>query len=669
MPKETSWVGLSQLKSLHFLSKFCILPFILLSELNHWTNLELTLNVGTSVTICLLDKYPLISTPKPCNFLLLFPLLVFFGLELLVDWPIAFNLSRLSGNRFSGSIPTELNEASSLSFLELGSNGFSTIPDYSSFPSFYSDFVDTQCHPCDSNPCLYGANCTENLGDCSFQCECYPGFSGSICETVDFCGPSPCRNGGSCTNNGDSFSCNCPTGWTGDTCITPDFCAAGPCAEGSTCVNEPDRFSCICPLGFNGTRCESFFPFLSPPFCFCFCFFLSASSLVQPLSFFLFFPPTSSRYLQFGPLCWGIHLRWFGNHISLRLSHKQLWASVSMYFFLLLKNISPNIRATNTMNSFWCLLCFSLCEWTMHPSQQHIFLWMRPLLHGWHMWSTRGLFLSCCCYHRWPVSVLPLHSPLSWCRFGWNRESRRPFHPPNNYHRISPSQRRQRKRLHQHPFFWLSNNDPRIILLPVLYCPNRFPSGRHCHGTGRIPNPCWRWLGRVKSYIGLNMELEDLRFKWANPSPWRQPSFTIWVVPCDSFVWWNQPLSLHQRPEGNRFALTLSLLHLSHPLPLLRCLLWRLCFVLLCLVRFRCEHPTHRSVRLKIRSGSGGKEKKGGWKKKRKRKKKKESSALFPPFFPSSSFIACKLVCLWFRRRHGRVVSQQQKVAEILFET
>ena len=32
------------------------------------------------------------------------------------------------------------------------------------------------------------------------------------------CESSPCENGGTCTNNGDSFSCECAKGFEGNTC-------------------------------------------------------------------------------------------------------------------------------------------------------------------------------------------------------------------------------------------------------------------------------------------------------------------------------------------------------------------------------------------------------------------------------------------------------------------
>ena len=39
------------------------------------------------------------------------------------------------------------------------------------------------------------------------------------------CVDHPCKNGGSCSQVGDTFKCDCITGWTGATCETGEaFC-------------------------------------------------------------------------------------------------------------------------------------------------------------------------------------------------------------------------------------------------------------------------------------------------------------------------------------------------------------------------------------------------------------------------------------------------------------
>ena len=37
---------------------------------------------------------------------------------------------------------------------------------------------------------------------------------------IDDCSPSPCENGGTCTDLVDDFSCDCAAGFTGFTCET-----------------------------------------------------------------------------------------------------------------------------------------------------------------------------------------------------------------------------------------------------------------------------------------------------------------------------------------------------------------------------------------------------------------------------------------------------------------
>ena len=58
----------------------------------------------------------------------------------------------------------------------------------------------------------------------------------NIIRTLDLlsepCDSSPCENGGTCTNNGDSFSCECAKGFEGETCsgtkINPKITTALP---------------------------------------------------------------------------------------------------------------------------------------------------------------------------------------------------------------------------------------------------------------------------------------------------------------------------------------------------------------------------------------------------------------------------------------------------------
>jgi hypothetical protein len=109
---------------------------------------------------------------------------------------------------------------------------------------------------CNPNPCLNG-DCEDRVND--FNCECYDGFAGELCELPleDDCTPNPCLNGGTCNDDEDGFECDCPDGFGGRRCeVQRDPCAPNPCQNGGLCIDQMVDFLCACPAGFAGERCQ-----------------------------------------------------------------------------------------------------------------------------------------------------------------------------------------------------------------------------------------------------------------------------------------------------------------------------------------------------------------------------------------------------------------------------
>ncbi|XP_068597166.1 delta-like protein D [Brachionichthys hirsutus] len=106
-------------------------------------------------------------------------------------------------------------------------------------------------------PCQNGATCT-NTGQGSYTCSCLPGYTGASCEIqVSECSGSPCRNGGSCTDNDNGYACSCPPGFYGNNCaLSANSCADGPCFNGHCADNPEGGYFCQCPMGYAGFNCE-----------------------------------------------------------------------------------------------------------------------------------------------------------------------------------------------------------------------------------------------------------------------------------------------------------------------------------------------------------------------------------------------------------------------------
>nr|XP_026487801.1 protein eyes shut [Vanessa tameamea] len=70
------------------------------------------------------------------------------------------------------------------------------------------------------------------------------------------CLSSPCLNGGTCSDRGDSYACSCANGWIGNHC-NQSVCDHNPCQSGGSCIPHPGSgFLCLCPYGKHGIFCE-----------------------------------------------------------------------------------------------------------------------------------------------------------------------------------------------------------------------------------------------------------------------------------------------------------------------------------------------------------------------------------------------------------------------------
>lgn len=131
-----------------------------------------------------------------------------------------------------------------------------------------------QADPCASNPCANGGHCVPF--EAHYICRCTAGFHGANCkQDVNECNISPpvCKNGGSCTNEVGTYQCSCKPAYTGQNCehlYVP--CNPSPCQNGGTCRQIGDTtYDCTCLPGRaaaevgdgdQGPSCSPFSPLL-----------------------------------------------------------------------------------------------------------------------------------------------------------------------------------------------------------------------------------------------------------------------------------------------------------------------------------------------------------------------------------------------------------------------
>lgn len=142
------------------------------------------------------------------------------------------------------------------------------------FPGFTGSSCETNIDECASNPCK-SQKCIDGINKyyCSCQncqhglclykngkpfCWCFPGYYGSYCSiNRDECLSQPCIHG-TCSDASDGFECTCSRGYTGRLCdqYIKKGCHNNPCLHG-TCFGYASRKSrCACPTGYFGEYCQ-----------------------------------------------------------------------------------------------------------------------------------------------------------------------------------------------------------------------------------------------------------------------------------------------------------------------------------------------------------------------------------------------------------------------------
>eukprot|EP01047_Picozoa_sp_COSAG01_P062334 COSAG01_NODE_7912_length_2996_cov_2.404211_1_plen_835_part_10 len=70
------------------------------------------------------------------------------------------------------------------------------------------------------------------------------------------CASSPCRNGGTCANDGFNFTCTCVGQWGGKDCSELPCQNHNDCGAHGTCVNNNASHTCDCTGSYSGTQCQ-----------------------------------------------------------------------------------------------------------------------------------------------------------------------------------------------------------------------------------------------------------------------------------------------------------------------------------------------------------------------------------------------------------------------------
>ncbi|KAI0242793.1 hypothetical protein LSAT2_011099, partial [Lamellibrachia satsuma] len=136
-------------------------------------------------------------------------------------------------------------------------------PSVAQLGQLYSKVIQYTCeavvvrNACARNPCKNRGTC-KNEGN-NYSCICVAGYVGGNCQTErNECASNPCRNGGTCSDQVNKYSCSCVPGYVGYNCqIDTNECASNPCKNGATCNDEVNKYSCSCVPGYVGYDCQT----------------------------------------------------------------------------------------------------------------------------------------------------------------------------------------------------------------------------------------------------------------------------------------------------------------------------------------------------------------------------------------------------------------------------
>ncbi|XP_052231204.1 neurogenic locus notch homolog protein 2-like [Dreissena polymorpha] len=127
----------------------------------------------------------------------------------------------------------------------------------SCYPGYSGTTCQTDIDDCAGVVCQNGGTCRDMVN--GFICSCAHGFVGLMCETnINDCNSSVCQNGATCVDLVNDYRCNCAAGYKGDYCeIDMNECSPNPCINGASCIDQVNNYTCLCRAGFTGRNCDS----------------------------------------------------------------------------------------------------------------------------------------------------------------------------------------------------------------------------------------------------------------------------------------------------------------------------------------------------------------------------------------------------------------------------